>query len=314
MMRRLLAFGALALMVGIPLFWLLTAPRPIEAAALPKGHQANLKNGELLFAAGGCASCHAKPDDGKCDNPRYTDHASLSGGRCLKTPFGTFNVPNISSHKTDGIGAWTDLQFVDAMTRGIGPSGEHLYPSFPYGSYQRMTTADVLDLRAYLATLPEVAGEAPPHELPLPFQWRRVLGGWKLLNLDGKAFAADPKQSPEWNRGAYLVTGAGHCGECHTPRDVLGGPLNGLRLAGGPNPEGKGWIPNITQSKSGLADWSKQDIAGYLGTGFTPAGDSVGGSMVAVQENIARLPVADRLAIAEYLKSLPPLENPRPKP
>jgi mono/diheme cytochrome c family protein len=313
MMRRLVWLALAALVLGLAAFWLLTAPKPLDAAALPQGFQADAKNGERMFLAGGCASCHAKPDDGKCDNPHYTDHASVGGGRCLKTPFGTFHVPNISSHKTDGIGAWTPAQFVNAVTRGVTPNGEHYYPSFPYGSYQRMTVQDVLDLQAYLATLPAVAGKAPAHELPLPFQWRRMVGGWKLLNFSGTTFTPDPKQSAEWNRGAYLVAGAGHCGECHTPRDPLGGPLNGLRLSGGPNPEGKGWIPNITQSKAGLADWSKSDIASYLGTGFTPSGDSVGGSMVAVQENVAKLPVEDRMAIAEYLKSLPPLENPRPK-
>ena len=314
MMRRLVGLGALALVAGLAAFWLLTAPLPLDAAALPQGYQANLKNGELMFNAGGCASCHAKPDDGRCDNPHYADHASLGGGRCLKTPFGTFTVPNISSHKTDGIGSWTDLEFVNAVTRGVTPSGEHYYPAFPFTSYQRMTMPDVLDLKAYLASLPAVAGKAKPHELPLPFQWRRVLGGWKLLNFQGAAFTPDPKQSPDWNRGAYLVAGAGHCGECHTSRDLLGGPRSALRLAGGPNPEGKGWIPNLTQSKAGLAAWSKPDIASYLGTGIKPDGDSVGGSMVAVQENLARLPASDRLAIADYLKSLPALENPRPKP
>ncbi len=313
-MRRLLSLGLLALIAGLAAFWLLTAPHPLEAASILEGASADAKHGERIFNVGGCASCHAKPDDGICDNPRYTDHASLGGGRCLKTPFGTFNAPNISSDKTDGIGVWTDLQFLNALTRGISPGGEHYYPSFPYTSYQRMTTQDVLDLKAYLNTLPAVAGKAKPHELPLAFQWRRVLGGWKLLNFEAKAFAPDPKQSQEWNLGAYLVAGAGHCGECHTARDPLGGPRTSLRLAGGPNPEGKGWAPNITQSKAGLAAWSKSDIASYLGTGIKPDGDFVGGAMVAVQENLARLPATDRLAIAEYLKSLPPLENPRPKP
>lgn len=313
-MRRLLSWGLIAAIAGLAAFWLLTAPRPLDAAALPQGYTADVKNGERMFNAGGCASCHAKPDDGKCDNPHYTDHAAMTGGRCLKTPFGTFNVPNISSDKADGIGGWTELQFVNALARGVTPTGEHYYPAFPFTSYQRMRTEDLLDLRAYLATLPAVTGKTKSHELPLPFQWRRVLGGWKLLNFDGRPFVPDPKQSAEWNLGAYLVAGAGHCGECHTPRDPLGGSRTSLRLAGGPNPEGKGWIPNITQSKAGLAAWSKSDIASYLGTGLKPDGDSVGGAMVAVQENISRLPVADRLAIAEYLKSLAPLENPRPKP
>ena len=314
MLRRLTALVLIAAVLGLAAFWLLTAPHPLDAATLPAGYQPDIKNGARMFNAGGCASCHAKPDGDKCDNPHYSDHEHLGGGRCLKTPFGTFNVPNISSDKADGIGAWTDLQFVNAVTRGIAPSGEHYYPAFPYTSYQHMKPEDVLDLKAYLASLPAVAGKAPPHDLPLPLRWRRMLGGWKLLNFEGRAFVADDKHSPEWNLGAYLVEGPGHCGECHTPRDPLGGPRVSLHLAGSPNPEGKGWIPNITQAKQGLAEWSKQDIAGYLGTGLLPSGDTVGGSMVAVQENMARLPPADRLAIAEYLKSLPPLDNPRPKP
>ncbi len=314
MMRRLVTLGFIAVILGLAAFWLLTAPRPLDAAALPASIKLDIKNGERMFNAGGCASCHAKPDDGKCDNPHYTDHERLGGGRCLKTPFGTFNVPNISSDQTDGIGAWTDLQFVNALTRGISPAGEHYYPAFPFTSYQRMSQQDVLDLKAYLTSLPAVTGKAAPHELPLPFQWRRVLGGWKLLNFEGRAYVPDAKHSAEWNLGAYLVAGPGHCAECHTPRDPLGGPRTALPLAGGPNPEGKGWVPNLTQSKAGLADWSKQDIASYLGNGMTPAGDFVGGSMVAVQANLARLAVTDRLAIAEFLKSLPPVENPRPKP
>ena len=313
MLRRLATFVAVLAVLGAAVFWVVTAPSPIEASALPSAYKPVIANGERLFNAGGCASCHAKPDDGKCDNPRYADYERLGGGRCLKTPFGTFNVPNISSDKADGIGAWTDQQFVSAMTRGISPSGEHYYPSFPYTSYARMPVSDVLDLKAYLLSLPAVSGKTPAHNLPLPLQWRRSLGGWKFLNFESATFAPDPTKSAEWNRGAYLVAGPGHCNECHTPRDPLGGAYTSFRLAGGPNPEGQGWIPNLTQSKSGLADWSKDDIATYLGTGLTPGGDFVGGSMVAVQGNMAKLPVEDRRAIAEYLKSLPALENPRPK-
>jgi len=314
-MRRLAVLAAIMAVAGAAVFALVTVVRPIESLAVPGGYKPDLKNGELVFNAGGCASCHAAPDDGKCDSPHYTDHARLGGGRCLKTPFGTFNVPNISSDKADGIGAWTDLQFVNALTRGVSPAGEHYYPAFPFTSYKSVTTGDLLDLRAYLASLPAVAGKAPPHDVPIVFRWRRILGGWKALNFDGAPLAPDPRHSAEWNRGAYLVEGPGHCGECHTPRDPLGGSRRALHLAGGPSPEGgKGWVTNLTQTKDGLADWSKQDIAGFLGTGFLPSGDVVGGSMAAVQENMARLPASDRLAIAEYLKSLPPLENPRPKP
>ena len=308
-------FVVLAAAIGLPAFWLLTAPKTVEAVALSGGYKPDVKNGELMFNAGGCASCHAAPDEGKCDNPHYADHARLGGGRCLKTPFGTFNVPNISSDRVDGIGGWSDAQFVNALTRGVSPAGEHYFPAFPFTSYQRMKSEDVLDLKAYLSLLPAVTGKAPPHDLPLILRWRRLLGGWKLINFEAAAFTPDLKHGPEWNRGAYLVAGPGHCGECHTPRDPIGGARRALHLAGGPLPDGgKGWVTNLTQSKDGLGDWSKADIASFLGTGFMPSGDVVGGPMAAVQENIGRLPTSDRLAIAEYLKSLPPIENPRPKP
>ena len=314
-MRRIMWLLLTALIAGLAVFWVVTAPKAMDAAAMPASYTPDVKNGELVFNAGGCASCHAAPDGGKCDNPHYTDHTRLGGGRCLKTPFGTFNVPNISSGQADGIGGWSDAAFVNAVTRGVSPAGEHYFPAFPFTSYQRMTLTDVLDLKAYLATLSAVAGKAPPHDLPLILRWRRLLGGWKFLNFEGAPFTPDQRRGAEWNRGAYLVEGPGHCGECHTPRDLIGGARRALRLAGGPAPDGgKGWVTNLTQAKDGLGDWSKQDIASFLGTGFLPSGDVVGGAMVAVQENISKLPTADRLAIAEYLKSLPAIENPRPKP
>jgi mono/diheme cytochrome c family protein len=298
---------------GLAVLWLLTMPRTVVASALPQ-HTADLANGELLFHAGGCASCHASPAATNACDGKYADGARLSGGRCLKTPFGTFSVPNISNHKTDGIGAWTDAQFVTAMREGVGIDGEHLYPSFPYSSYRNMTLPDLLDLRAYLATLPVVAGKAPPHSLPLPFQVRRGVGMWKLLYLRDQPPDTLPETaSAEIKRGAYLVNGPGHCGECHTQRDALGGPMPARHLAGGPAPEGEGWIPNITPAADGLAAWSAADVEEMLSTGTLPDFDSVGGSMVAVQENMAKLPVADRKAIAAYLKSLPPIANPRPK-
>ncbi len=154
----------------------------------------------------------------------------LAGGRCLKTPFGTFNVPNISPDKEHGIGNWSTLDFVTAMKLGIGPGGEHLYPAFPYTSYQRMRDEDLIDLKAYLDTLPASSNVVPPHELTFPFNIRRALGLWQLLYVDGKTFVPDPKASDEVNRGAYLVQGPGHCSECHTSRNLLGGKVRVARL------------------------------------------------------------------------------------
>ena len=148
--------------------------------------------------------------------------------------------------------------------------------------------------------------------MPFPFNIRRNVGVWKWLFMDGKPFAPDASHSPPWNRGAYLVNSLGHCAECHSPRNFLGGIVAAQRFAGGPNPEGEGWVPNITQK--GLADWSAKDIAYFLESGQTPDGDTAGGSMVRVIRNTSQLSPEDRAAMAEYLKSLPPVEGPpRPK-
>lgn len=301
MLRKLVLLGAAALAIGSILFWFITIPQSVAQSALPV-HTADLANGKILFNIGGCASCHA--------TPRQKDRTRLGGGFALKSPFGTFYPPNISSDSKDGIGAWSEAQFVTAMHKGTSPTGVHYYPAFPYTSYQRVSVDDLRDLFAYLKTLPPVPGRVRDHDLPFPLTIRRLVGGWKFLFLDGQPFKPDPSQSAEWNRGAYLVNGPGHCAECHSPRNLLGGIVASQRFAGGPDPEGKGWVPNITQK--GLANWSVKDIAYALETGTTPDGDSVGGSMTEVVRNTAQLSDADRLAMATYLKSLPPVEGPSP--
>ena len=300
-MRKLLVVAAGILALGFVAFWIVTVPAKVPASALPP-HTPALANGKVMFYAGGCASCHASTGQ--------QDPTRLGGGAPLESPFGTFYPPNISSDPNDGIGRWSEADFVTALWKGTSPDGQHYYPAFPYTSYQRIALDDARDLFAYIKTLPAVAGKAPPHQVPFPFSWRRLLGGWKFLFLDGQPFRPDPSKSAQWNRGAYLVNGPGHCAECHSPRNVLGGIESGKRFAGGPNIEGKGWVPNITQK--GIADYSENDIAYLLETGQMPDGDSVGGPMRAVIRNTSQLPAADREAMAVYLKSLPPLEGPRP--
>jgi mono/diheme cytochrome c family protein len=190
--------------------------------------------------------------------------------------------------------------------RGVAPDGSHYYPAFPYMSYQRMKLTDVIDLKAFIDTLPAVASDAPPHDLPLPFRLRRGLGLWKALLMDYAPFTPLPGGDEELNRGAYLVTGPGHCGECHTPRNLLGGPEAERAYSGGPEPDGKGTVPNITSHQNGIGGWSIEDITIALKTGLLPEFETFGGSMIAVQENMAELTDADREAIAVYLKSLPP--------
>jgi mono/diheme cytochrome c family protein len=300
---RKLVIGAVAVVVfGLVAFSIITAPATVPASALPP-RTPDLASGKVMFYAGGCASCHASVGQ--------RDPTRLGGGLALQSPFGTFYAPNISPDRDDGIGRWSEADFVTALWKGTSPDGQHLYPAFPYTSYQRIALDDARDLFAYLRTLPAVAGKAPPHQVPFPISWRPLLGGWKFLFLNGQPFRPDPSKSAQWNRGAYLVNGPGHCAECHSPRNVLGGIETEKRFAGGPDLEGKGWVPNITQK--GLANYSEKDIAYLLETGQTLDGDSVGGPMAEVIRNTSQLPAADREAMAVYLKSLPPVEGP-PRP
>jgi mono/diheme cytochrome c family protein len=298
-MRRLLIAAVVLVMLGLAAFWFLTVPGTVPASALGP-HTPNADNGRTMFFAGGCASCHA--------TPKQTDGTRLGGGLGLKSPFGTFYVPNISPHPRDGIGGWNEAQFVTAMSKGTSPGGAHYYPSFPYTSFHRMSIADQRDLFAHLKTLPAIEGGTPPHDLPFPFTVRRGLGLWKVLFLDEERFQPNPSQSAEWNRGAYLVNALSHCAECHSPRNFMGGIIESQRFAGGPNPEGEGWVPNITQAR--LKDWSEGDIAFLLSSGQLPDGDSVGGQMAVVVRNTSQLSDADRKAIAVYIKSLPAVQGP----
>jgi mono/diheme cytochrome c family protein len=303
MLKRVLLGLVLLAAAGLGVFWWLTIPAVIAATSLP-ARQPDVANGQTMFNIGGCSSCHAVPNQ--------PDRTKLGGGLALTSPFGTFYVPNISPDPNDGIGRWSEADFVTAVQKGTSPTGAHYYPAFPYSSYRLAKVEDVRDLFAYLKTLAPVPGRVRDHDLPFPFNIRRTVGMWKLLFMDGKPFVADAAHSAPWNRGAYLVNGLGHCAECHSPRNFLGGIIAAQRFAGGPNPEGEGWIPNITQKA--LADWSIKDFADFLKTGELPQGDAAGGPMARVIKNTSQLSPQDHNAMAEYLKSLPPVEGPpRPK-
>lgn len=298
MIRRAAAALAVLAIALAALAWFLTAPKPLQEADLPQ-HTPDLANGERMFNAGGCASCHAPV--GAKGEERYR----LAGGLALTTAFGTFNVPNISPDPTDGIGGWTVLQFANALSRGVSPEGRHYYPSFPYASYARMKLEDVIDLKAYLDTLPAIAGGVADHDLRFPYSFRRGVGVWKLLYLSQDPVVALASPSDQVRRGQYLVEGPSHCGECHTPRDFMGGMKKSLWLAGAPNPEGRGRIPNITPHADGIADWSEADLVDALTSGITPDFDDLGGAMASVVRNLAELPKDDVQAIAAYLKAVP---------
>lgn len=300
MLRQLIKIGIVLGALGLGVFWYLTMPQQLAADDLP-AHTADADRGQYIFAAGGCSSCHAAP------GAKGNDKLILAGGLRFETEFGTFIAPNISPDPTAGIGSWSPLAFVNAVTRGVSPDGAHYYPAFPYTSYSKAKLTDVLDLKAYMDTLPPVSEAAPANEVGFPFNVRRGLGLWKVLFADFSTFEDDPSQSEQVNRGAYLVNALGHCGECHTPRNPLGAIDRDLAFAGAPNPDGKGFIPNITPHADGLGSWSAGDIAYALESGFTPDFDSLGGSMADVVANTEKLTTEDRDAIAAYLKSVPEL-------
>src|ERR1700722_9935315 len=302
MPRRIFLVAVLAAVAAFGVYWWLTATSFIPAVTEP-AYTPNRVNGLTTFNAGGCSSC--------CAGPGQPDRTRLRGGLAIPSPFGTFYAPNISPDPVDGIGRWTEAEFVRAVTQGISPAGFHYFPAFPYTSYQHAKIEDVRDLFAYLKTLPAVSGKVRDHDVRFPFNIRRNIGIWKWLFMDGKPFVPDAARSASWNRGAYLVNSLGHCADCHSPRNFLGGIISSQRFAGGPNPEGEGWVPNITQK--GLGDWSAKDIAYFLETGQMPDGDTVGGAMARVIRNISQLSPEDRAAIAEYVRSLPPVEGP-PRP
>lgn len=295
-MRRLSIALLIVVVLGLVAAYAVTRPAALKQDVLVP-RTPDLANGETMFHIGGCASCHATVNGG--------DRLKLGGGLSLRTAFGTFKVPNISTDTKAGIGAWSELSFINAMLKGVGPNGQHLFPSFPYTSYQRMKIEDVRDLFAYLKTLEPDARSSEPHQLQFPFNIRRLVGFWKFLYFDGRPSTPDPVRDAAYNRGAYLVEGPGHCAECHSSRNIFGAIRTDQRFAGGPGPTGEGWAPNLTPHQDGLADWSVAELEYFLASGLTPQGFSVEGDMMQVIANTAKLAASDRLAMAVYLKSLP---------
>lgn len=259
--------------------------------------------GEYVFRLSGCDSCHT---DSKKSSP------PLAGGMKLASPFGDFFVPNITPDPDTGIGRWSDSDFIQAMTEGIAPDGSHYYPAFPYTSYTRMTPQDLLDLKAYLNTVKPIRNEVPPHNMHFPFNVRTALGIWKWMFFQPGPFAPDLKKDPILNRGAYIVTGPGHCGECHTTRNFLGRMDQEHLLAGAKKgPDGKP-VPNITpHEKNGIGNWSISDLVYFLKEGITAFGDTVDYPMdEVIDNNTSHWTEADRTAVATYLLSLPKLKTP----
>ncbi len=298
-MKRALVLIALLAIIGAVAFF--SWPASLEAVSaspsLPKG-RALVERGRYLVTAGDCAVCHTDKDG-----------QPFAGGRAFVLPFGTIYSSNITPDTAAGIGLWSDAEFVRALRHGVRDDGRDLYPAFPYTSYSKLSTDDMLAIRAYLNTLPPVAQSVRPNQLMFPFDQRWLMRGWKLLFLRAGTMTPDASRSAEWNRGAWLVEALGHCGECPPPRNLLYGLDNGRKLGG---EVVQGWRAyNITpDAKTGIGGWSAADIAAYLSTGHRLGRGVANGPMgEAVEASLSKLPASDLAAIATYLKSLPPVDS-----
>jgi mono/diheme cytochrome c family protein len=264
-------------------------------------HKGNPVNGQLLFNAGGCLSCHKPGPDLK-----DADASLPAGGFPFKTPIGTLYPPNLTPDPETGIGKWSDLDFLNALQRGLTPDGSHLIPAFPYTSYARMAPEDVLDIKAYLFTLKHVSSPWRAPDIPIPIVLRRGIGLWKWIGLDTDPWKPDPSQSARWNRGSYLVNGPGHCGECHTPRNLFMVSDQSRFMAGGPHPDGStSKVPSLRDLVGRKRYKDAADLVSAMQFGEVMGYDKISsGGMGEVQTNLSKLPPADLNAIAEYLVSL----------
>jgi len=278
--RQAFAFGC-ALLAGL-------------SAAFAQG---DAKTGQYLAKAAGCMGCHTDTAAGA---------APYAGGRVLETPFGKFYGPNITPHSQYGLGKWSEADFRRALRLGERPDGAHYYPAFPYPSFTGMTDADIRDLWAYLRGLPSVNRPNRAHELRFPFGWRVLVTFWKWLFFSPQPFIANPQAAAQVNRGAYLVNVLGHCGECHTPRNFLGGSNKDRRFAGGKLPDGR--VPNLTPTR--LKKWNDAQLREFLRSGANPEGDPPADAMDEVIRNTtSQLTPQDVDALIAYLRSLPPLSE-----
>ncbi len=269
------------------------AQAPDQADEIIRGHyQALLTD---------CAACHTK-----------AGAKPLSGGAPLHTPFGDLIPPNITPDRETGIGKWTKEEFRSALKQGVGHDGKRLYPAMPYPAYTKMSDQDVDDLWSYIQTVEPVSNAVEANQLPFPFNIRLSMLGWNMLNFTPGEFKPDPAKSPEWNRGAYIVEGAGHCGTCHTPKNLTGADKDGVTLQGASL---QGWYaPNITgNTHIGVGSWSDEEIVQYLKTGQNSHSIASGPMREAVQESTSMLSDADLKAIAVYIKSVDGGPSDKPK-
>lgn len=294
MTRRYLlqgVFATFALNALSSLAWSAPPIAPIEPPAAEAFDAAQVARGAQLAALGNCMDCHTVPE-GK----------PYAGGRALKTPFGTVYGTNITPDAETGIGRWSEAAFVRAMREGVDRGGRHLYPAFPYDHFTKVTEADLKALYAYIMTRQPVRAETPPNKLIFPFNIRPLIGIWKALFFARSDFVPDPKQSAEWNRGAYLAEGLGHCGACHTPRNSLGAEKKGEAYAGG---DAEGWhAPALNAASPAPAPWTPAQLYAYLRFGLDDVHSVPAGPMAPVVHNLGQVPEEEIRAIAAFVASL----------
>ena len=321
-MQTLVAGSCASLAIGLA-WWLIGSPgnpSTANAASIVGADASLIDQGRYLATAGDCISCHTRPKG-----------VPFAGGLPLTTPFGVIYSANITPDLATGIGGWSEQQFARALHEGIAADGRHLYPAFPYTAYTKVTDQDVHAMYVYLRSLKPVKYTPPPDEMHFPFSSRGLLAGWNLLYLQPGRYVPDRAKSAEWNRGAYLVQGLGHCGACHTPRDFLGGERTSQALTGGayrdeiadevindrvtPMDERtvRLWsAANLTQESTGLAVWTLDDIAAYLKSGHNSRAGAFGPMSVVIANSTSQLTAGDIRAMAVYLKSLPSAPQPEP--
>lgn len=273
----------------------------VHASVVADSGESPVQRGRYLARAGNCVSCHTS-EGGQ----------AFAGGLAFETPFGKLYSTNITPDDATGIGQWTEEQFGRALREGVRPNGDHLYPAFPYTAYTKMSDEDVAALYAYLKTLKPVVAEAKTNEMSFPFNQRWALGVWKALFFEEGRFTPDQSQSAQWNRGAYLVQGFGHCSACHSPRNFMGAESSSMALTGGEytdkviSGEVRTWAaPNLTNVSNGLESWPVEDLAKYLNTGRNSFTETHGPMNEVILNSTRHLSEADVLSMATYLKSLP---------
>jgi mono/diheme cytochrome c family protein len=298
-MKKWLAFGfGLVVLAGVAaaaFFFMPAGLEPVTASPAQPTGAALIARGEYLTRAADCEACHTNPGG-----------ESFAGGRAFDLPFGTLYSPNLTPDRAHGIGAWSNAEFVRALHHGIGRNGEDLYPAFPYASYALLSDDDSLAIRAYLATLKPVATTPPPNDLKFPFNQRYAVRAWKLLFVPNHRFEADSSKDATWNRGAYLIGPLGHCGECHTPRNLMQGLDDSRKFAG---TKQVGWLAyNLTSDPDhGLGGWSDAQLAQYLSVGHAEGRGPASGPMAEVIEySLHYLSADDIHAMVTYLRTIPP--------